>query len=233
MKPFINNYDDIMDLLDSQVASVPWDDFYELRDRPAPFVLQNELPDENLVEFLHKGVVITSAIELGCGEGRNAIYMAKQGISVTALDSSAVAIENAIMIAKKHEVQVDFRCQDIIRNSISSEYDFVYDSGMLHHLPPHRRITYLELLKTILKPGGYFGLTCFAWGENCGDEVDDWEFYKQSFRAGVAFTEERLAGLFEPHFEVVEIRKYRNGIPDTIQGLQFMWVCVFRDKRRV
>lgn len=233
MKPFINNYDDIMDFLDDQVASVSWDDFYESRKYPAPFILQNELPDENLVEFFSKDVVVTSAIEFGCGEGRNAIYMAKQGVSVTALDISTTAIENAKKIATQNEVHVDFRCQDVIKNGVSGEYDFIYDSGMLHHLPPHRRITYIELLKTILKPGGYFGLTCFAWGENCGDEVDDWEFYKQNFRAGVAFTEERLIELFEPHFEVIEIKKYRNGIPDTIQGLHFMWVCLFRDKRTV
>lgn len=230
MKPFINNYEDMMELLDDQVASVPWDQFYEAR-HPAPFIVQNELPDENLVEFLQKDVTITSAVELGCGEGRNAIYMAKQGISVTALDSSMAAIETARSIAERNDVHVDFRCQDVIKDGISGEFDFVYDSGMLHHLPPHRRITYIELLQSVLKPGGYFGLTCFAWGEHCADEVDDWEFYKQPFRAGVAFTQERLIELFGAHLDMIEIRKYRNGIPGTIQGLQFMWGCLFRNKR--
>jgi len=41
------------------------------------------MPDENIVELLAKPISIKTAIELGCGEGRNAIYMAKQGISVT------------------------------------------------------------------------------------------------------------------------------------------------------
>jgi SAM-dependent methyltransferase len=233
MKPFINTYDDIMDFLDSQVASVTWDEFYGQRKFSAPFILQNELPDENLVELLNKDLAIASALEIGCGEGRNAIYIAKQGISVTAIDISPTAIENAKNNAKRQEVDVDFRCMDVLKNDVSGEYDFVYDSGTLHHLPPHRRITYIELLKTVIKPGGYFGLTCFAWGENCADEVDDWEFYKENFRAGVAFTEERLNQLFEPHFEVIEIRKYKNGVPNTIQGLQFMWVCLFKDKRSV
>lgn len=35
MKPFINNTDNIMELLDSQAESVSWDDFYELRVHPA------------------------------------------------------------------------------------------------------------------------------------------------------------------------------------------------------
>ena len=230
MKPNINNYEDIMSFLDEKVASVSWDEFYGERKFAAPFITQNTLPDENLVEFLNNDVSIKTAIELGCGEGRNAIFMAAQGISVTALDISHAAIEKARLIAKERDINVDFRCEDIIKNQISGEYDFVYDSGLLHHLPPHRRITYLELLDKILKPSGYYGLTCFAWGENCADEVDDWAFYEQKFSAGVAFTKERLVELFSPCFDVVEIRKYRNHVPDTIQGLQFMWVCLFKKR---
>ena len=230
MKPFINNYNDIMDFLDDKVAGVTWDEFYGERKFQAPFILQNTMPDENLVEFLNYDVPIRTAAELGCGEGRNAIYMAKQGISVAAFDISPTAIENARNIAKDNHVDVDFCCQDIIKHTIYGEYDFVYDSGLLHHLPPHRRITYIELLQTILKPSGYFGLTCFAWGENCADEVDDWGFYEQEFSAGVAFTKERLIELFAPNFDVVEIRKYINHVPNTIQGLQFMWVCLFKKK---
>lgn len=228
MKPFINNYNDIMELLDSQAESVSWDEFYVLRNQHANFIIQNCVPDENLVEFFKKGIPITSSIEFGCGEGRNAIFMAKHGVSVTAIDCSTTAIENANSIAIQNGVKVDFRCQNVLKSAIDGKYDFAYDSGMFHHLAPHRRLTYIELLKSVLKPGGYFGLVCFAWGENCADEVDDWEFYQQRQRVGVAFSKERLVELFSPHFEVVEIRKYRNGIPNTIQGLDFMWTCLFR-----
>lgn len=228
MKNFINNSNDIMDLLDNLVEGVSWNDFYKLRDRPAIFITQNELPDENLVEFLGKNIPISSSVEFGCGEGRNAIYMAKRGISVTAFDISSTAIENAKNIAKQKGVNVNFRCQDFLEGGINGIYDFAYDSGMFHHLSPHRRLTYIELLKKIIKPGGYFGLVCFAWGENCADEIDDWEFYQQNSCFGVAFTRGRLIELFTPHFEVIEIRKYRNGVPDTIQGLEFMWTCLFR-----
>lgn len=95
MKPFINNYSDIMEFLDNQAESVSWDEFYELRNQPANFIIQNDVPDENLVEFFERGEPITSSIEFGCGEGRNAIFMAKQGVAVTAIDISATAIENA------------------------------------------------------------------------------------------------------------------------------------------
>ncbi|MDD4164175.1 MAG: class I SAM-dependent methyltransferase [Eubacteriales bacterium] len=231
MKPNINNINDLMDYLDNKVEGVVWDEFYAERRFQAPFITQNTMPDENLVKFLNNEKSIKSTIELGCGEGRNAIYMAQQGISVTAYDISSVAIENAKKIVKDDNINVNFICQDVLKKIVTGEYDFVYDSGMLHHLPPHRRITYIELLQKILKPSGYFGLTCFAWGEDCADEVNDWEYYNHKFNAGVAFKKERLIELFSPYFEVVEIRKYCNGVPNTIQGLQFMWVCLFKDKR--
>ena len=62
----------------------------------------------------------------------------------------------------KKGITVDFRCQDVLKGDIKGTYDFEYDSGMFHHIPPHRRITYIELIKSILKPCGYFGLVCFA-----------------------------------------------------------------------
>ncbi len=229
MGNYINNFDDVMDFLDNLTEGIHWDTFYELRDRPANFILQNELPDENLVELFNNGLSISSAIEFGCGEGRNAIFMAKQGVSVTGIDISNKAIQNAQTIASRKGVRVDFRCQDAIKEPITGCYDLAYDSGMLHHIAPHRRITYIKLLKSILKNDGYFALNCFAWGDECADEIDDWEFYQQRRRFGVAFTKERLISLFSPHFEVINIRKCRSGIPGTIQGLDFMWTCLFKN----
>jgi hypothetical protein len=49
-------------------------------------------------------------------------------------------------------VTVDFRCGDAF--AATGPYDLIYDSGCLHHLPPHRRISYLALLERALAPGG-------------------------------------------------------------------------------
>ena len=72
----INTVDDLYKMLDRYADGVEWNEFYSERKYKAPFVIQNSLPDENLVEILNNNQ-IKSALELGCGEGRNAIYMAK------------------------------------------------------------------------------------------------------------------------------------------------------------
>ena len=107
--------------------------------------------------------------------------------------------------------------------------DFVYDSGLFHHLAPHRRLTYLQLLDHRLKSGAYFGLTCFAWGTGAADEVDDWEFYR-SRHSGVAFTKEKLVRLFQPCFDILEIEKYREGVAGTLPDSGFLWACLFRKR---
>ena len=63
MKPYINNYTDLLDFLDEKVDSVNWDNFYGERKRPVPFITQNTMPDENLVNFLNCHTDIKTAVD--------------------------------------------------------------------------------------------------------------------------------------------------------------------------
>lgn len=65
-----------------------------LRDKPAPFLKYNKLPDKCVVDFMREHN-IKNACEFGCGEGRNAIYLAKNDVDTEAYDLSEIAIENA------------------------------------------------------------------------------------------------------------------------------------------
>ncbi len=225
----INTYDDLLSMLDQYSQGIAWDAFYHTRSKPAPFIQQNELPDESLMEII-ESLHPRKALELGCGEGRNAIYMAQQGLEVTALDLSPVAIDHAESIAARKGVSVQFQCADALSFEAGGPYDLIYDSGMLHHLAPHRRITYRQQLQRLLSPGGFFGLTCFASGDedqHGADAVDDWTYYQEK-RAGVSFTPQRLQQLFAPQMDLIWIRKMRDGVPGAIQGLSFMWAALFR-----
>ncbi|OPJ64800.1 class I SAM-dependent methyltransferase [Clostridium oryzae] len=227
----ILNVEDVFNMLDSKLAdqATQWNNFYSKRWAKAPFIVHPDLPDENLKEYFKSGAIAPKTVlELGCGEGRNAVYMAKQGCEIIAVDLSELAIANAKVFAENNNCNINFMCKSIFELD-SNTYDFIYDSGCFHHLPPHRRISYVELLRRSLKRGSYYGLICFAWGEKCADEVTDWEYYEKR-RVGVAFTREKLEQLFSKDFEVVEIRKYKDGIEGTLQGLGFMWTALFKRK---
>jgi 2-polyprenyl-3-methyl-5-hydroxy-6-metoxy-1,4-benzoquinol methylase len=74
-----------------------------------------EEPNRFLVEELGDVVASGRTLDLACGEGRNAIWLAARGFAVTAVDFSAVAIERARSRAAERGVHVDWVCDDVTR----------------------------------------------------------------------------------------------------------------------
>ena len=54
------------------------------------------------------------ALDLACGEGRNAIWLARRGWTVTGVDFSDTAIAKARHLAEKAQVSVNWVCEDVI-----------------------------------------------------------------------------------------------------------------------
>ncbi|MEV4149257.1 class I SAM-dependent methyltransferase [Amycolatopsis sp. NPDC049691] len=204
----IRSVDDLLRMLDGFFENIEWDDFYADRDRPVPFFVDE--PDENLDAWLRDGRLNGSrALELGCGPGRNARRLAGAGYDVDAVDGSP----EAIAWACERVDGVRFHQADIFAADLPhAEYDLVYDSGCLHHLAPHRRISYLGLLDRYLKPGGHFGLVCFAAGTgspDSGTEIPDAQLYRdRSLHGGLAYSPDELRNLFDG-FTELELRPMR------------------------
>lgn len=93
MEKTIKSVQDLYDMLDADFRSAKqfWEPFYEDRNRPIPFFPNK--PDENLVTHVNAGLLTGGkALELGCGPGRNALYLTRQGYQVDAYDLSETAI---------------------------------------------------------------------------------------------------------------------------------------------
>ncbi|MYR55891.1 methyltransferase domain-containing protein, partial [Streptomyces sp. SID625] len=163
--------------------------------------------------------------------GRNALHLAARGYAVDAVDLSPAAVGWARERARAAGAEVRFLCGDAFAASgtgLTGPYDLVYDSGCFHHLPPHRRISYLALLDRVLAPGGRFALTCFAAGA-MGCELPDAELYRTAgLHGGLAYTPEALRRIFSGLTEV-ELRRMRaepDGSPRF--GEDFLWTALFR-----
>ena len=225
---FINSTEDLYRMLDRFTQGVDWDCFYTERDKPAPFLKFNKSTVKCVVDFL-KEHSIKKACEFGCGEGRNAIYLARHGVAVEAFDSSEVAIENAKRIAKESGAgRAAFVAGNIFALDLTGKkYELVIDSGIFHHLPPHRRLQYRDMVSDILEENGYFILVCFLAGGEGADEVDDYEFYK-SKQTGTAFTEEKLRRFWGEKFEMMEIRKGDDIARPEMWESSFMYICLLK-----
>jgi SAM-dependent methyltransferase len=205
-----------------------WDGFYADRDRAVPFFVAK--PDENLMSACDRGLLVPGrALDLGCGPGRNAVYLASLGFSVDAVDLSPAAVAWAVERAREAGVRVRFHCASIFSAALPPRpYDLVYDSGCLHHLPPHRRVSYLGLLDRVLAPGGYFAVACFAAGA-MGCELADEELYREgSLGGGLAYSPEELRWVFSELTEV-EMRPMAEQSEDSAAfGVPFLLTALFR-----
>lgn len=184
-----------------------WDRFYDDRERQIPFFVDK--PDENLVAILDREQTVPGrALDLGSGPGRNAFALAEHGFTVDAVDLSSAAVAWGRERAVDRGLDVTFICADAFSRApdvLRGPYDVVYDSGCLHHLAPHRRVSYLRLIDRVLAPGGLFGLACFARGQ-MGSEVPDAQMYRDGgFEAGMSFSEDDLRWIFS-ELDVLEVR---------------------------
>ncbi|MFF1463137.1 class I SAM-dependent methyltransferase [Streptomyces sp. NPDC058330] len=211
-------------------AGAWWDGFYEDRSRPVPFFVAK--PDENLVSYVDRGLVAPGrALDLGCGPGRNSLYLASLGFTVDAVDLSPGAVAWAEERAREAGADIRFRCGDAFTEGEAAPagpYDLVHDSGCFHHLPPHRRVSYLALVDRVLAPGGHLALNCFASGA-MGSELSDAELYGTAeLHGGLAYTPESLRRIFAG-LEEVELRRMRDEPADSPWfGEEFLWSALFR-----
>lgn len=102
------------------------------------------------------------ALDLGCGEGEHAVYLAQQGFSVVGVDFVAAALAAARTRAEHAGVELELHEGDVVEYRAPSAFDVVLDSGCLHHLPKAKATAYRKRLDEWLAPGGDYVLVHFA-----------------------------------------------------------------------
>jgi SAM-dependent methyltransferase len=95
------------------------------------------------------------ALDLACGEGQNAIWLATLGWDVTGVDYSEVAIQKATARAARDGVAADFVCADLVEyEPAEGAYDLVL--VLYLHIPSHVRGDVHTKASRALAPGGTF-----------------------------------------------------------------------------
>lgn len=97
-----------------------------------------------------------SVLELGCGLGHDAIWLAQQGARVLALDLSQTALAAARARAEAAGVVVRFEQCDVLQGLPAPDrsMDRVHDTGLLHHLDASGRAHLAAEVARVLRPGG-------------------------------------------------------------------------------
>jgi SAM-dependent methyltransferase len=118
-----------------------------------------------LMELEALGGISGEVLDIGCGLGDNAIFLASRGHSVTGLDGSPTAIEQARSRAAQAGVSVTFTVADATTLvGYDSQFDTVVDSALYHCLDDDGRQSYAASLYRATRPGAKWHLYCFSDG---------------------------------------------------------------------
>lgn len=131
-----------------------WDASYQTSDTP----WDSGRPSAELRKLLEEmNIRPCRALELGCGTGTNALFLAQQGFDVTGVDLSPTAIETACRRAQQENLPVQFEQRDLLTwREPAIRWEFLFDRGCYHCLREPTPTPFLDLAERLLAPGGWY-----------------------------------------------------------------------------
>ena len=134
-------------------------DFWDERYSVSKYVY-GEHPNSYLKEQL-KNLPVGSILFVGEGEGRNGVYAAKLGWKVSAYDLSVEGKKKAERLARKHNVQVDYKVGELHELDYQKE-QFDAIAVIFTHFHSKLRASMHTELSGYLRPGGYIIMEVFS-----------------------------------------------------------------------
>jgi methyl halide transferase len=171
------------------------------------------VPSQELIRVLDtEKIAPCRAIELGCGTGTNAIYLASRGFDVTALDLSAAAIVQSQKKAAEAGANVRFLEADVCRLNFELEpFDFIFDRGCYHSVRGIDIAGFLQTMRRLSRPGTRFLL--LAGNAN------------EQGQGPPRVHEHEIRIDFEKLFAIQFLREFRFEVPVVPEGF-LAWSCL-------
>ena len=178
-----------------------------------------------------------SALDLGCGEGRYALYLAKKDCRVTGVDSSHMGLEKLEKKALMDNLPITALHTDIAGFDFpEAAFDVIVAATILDHLPDKLRRRAIRGIKTALKPGGILYANVFTVSDpgyklkKTGADADSMAEVSET-AAGIAhyFSKDELKAVFKD-FSVITY--YEKVEPDHSHGRPHFhgWACLLAQK---
>jgi len=164
-------------------------------------------PPPALVELVEsRRVTPCRAVDLGCGAGNHAVWLALQGFDVTGLELSAAAVARAQELARAKGAACRFAIVDLLEplTAFDGCFEFAYDWLVLHHVFPADRARYASNVHRMLRHGGLYLSVCFS--EDDRGIAGEGKCRQPQLGTQLYLSSEReIRVLFEPLFDVLEL----------------------------
>lgn len=101
-------------------------------------------------------------LDIGCGEGKDAVFMARCGYAVSAFDITQTGIDKTRRLADRAGVYVDAFVADVNEFRPEQEYDILFSSGVLHYIRPELRADIFSAYQAHTSVNGLHALNVFV-----------------------------------------------------------------------
>jgi cyclopropane fatty-acyl-phospholipid synthase-like methyltransferase len=120
-------------------------------------------PQPQLVELADAGKITGRVLDIGCGTGENALFLAERGLVVVGIDGAPRAIRKAQAKARSRALEVSFEVADALAlPTPPSLFDTVIDSGLFHVFSDDERPRLRASLERVMRSGGTYLMMCFS-----------------------------------------------------------------------
>lgn len=101
-------------------------------------------------------------LDVGCGEGKDAVFFARNGYEVSAFDVSDAGIEKTKRLADQVGVHVNVFKADLLDYRLDTHYDIIFSSGVLHYIKPEYRNEIFDNYKQFTNENGMHVFNVFV-----------------------------------------------------------------------
>ena len=120
-------------------------------------------PQPAIVRLAEEGLIAGDVIDLGCGTGENALYLASRGLTVVGVDAAPTAIARAHEKARLRGTEATFVVADALAlEALERTFDVAIDCGLFHTISDADRVPYERSLQRTLRAGARYVLLCFS-----------------------------------------------------------------------
>ncbi len=120
-------------------------------------------PQPEIVALAREGEIVGDVLDLGCGTGENALYLATLGHRVVGVDAAPTAIARAREKAAARGLPAAFLVADALDLArLRRRFETAVDCGLFHTFAPEERRVYAQSLCEVLSPGATLQLLCFS-----------------------------------------------------------------------